>query len=76
MEHCTFFECNMAGSNSLGESDRSPLHLCPVCLRKLQWNRGFDVVSRYQRLLAFYRDHVLDEEAGWMARRIARVEAR
>jgi len=75
VEHCVFFECNMAGSNSLAETDRSPLHLCPVCLRKLQWNREVDVLDRYRELLGFYRRHGLDEEAEWTARRITRIEA-
>src|SRR5437588_7335483 len=38
LSHCTFFNCLMNGSNHLAESDRRPLHLCPVCLRKLQWS--------------------------------------
>ena len=36
------------GHNSLEESDASVMHLCPVCLRKLQSNAGFDVLARYQ----------------------------
>ena len=38
IQHCTAFECNMNGVNSLDEADRRPLHLCPVCLRKVLWN--------------------------------------
>ena len=36
ISHCVHFHCRMNGSDSLEESDRSPMHLCPVCLRKLQ----------------------------------------
>ena len=50
LTHCTFFNCLMNGSNHLAESDRRPLHLCPVCLRKLQWSVGFDVLSTLHRL--------------------------
>jgi archaemetzincin len=50
LAHCTFFNCLMNGSNHLSESDRRPLHLCPVCLRKLQWSIGFDVLERYRAL--------------------------
>jgi archaemetzincin len=50
LPHCTFFNCLMNGSNHLGESDRRSLHLCPVCLRKLQWSVGFDVLQRYHAL--------------------------
>ena len=74
MQHCTYFECNMAGSNSLPESDRRPLHLCPVCLRKLQWNRSFDVKKRYRDLLAFYQKYGLKPEADWIEKRLKELE--
>ena len=73
LEHCIAYPCVMNGSNSLDESDRQPLRLCPVCLKKLQWNRGFDVLARYGRLLAFYREHGLDEEAALVAARVVRI---
>ncbi|MFQ5845885.1 MAG: archaemetzincin, partial [Planctomycetota bacterium] len=73
LQHCVDYECNMNGSNSLEESDRRPLRLCPPCLRKLQWNRGFDVRARYRRLLAFYRGHGLGPEARWTAARLLRT---
>lgn len=73
IEHCVFYECNMNGSNSLQESDSRPLRLCPVCMRKLQWNRGFDVVERYEGLLEFYRRHSLIPEAEWAARRVEKI---
>jgi len=53
LTHCTFFNCLMNGSNHLAESDRRPLHVCPVCLRKLQWSIGLDVLARYTALEAF-----------------------
>ena len=53
LAHCIYFSCLMNGSNHLQESDRRPLHLCPVCLRKLQFSVGFDVVKRYQALAQF-----------------------
>ena len=34
-EHCVYYKCLMNGANSLEESDSMPLHLCPVCYRKL-----------------------------------------
>lgn len=75
LEHCIYFQCNMNGSNSLEETDRQPLRLCPVCLKKLQWNRGFDVLRRYERLQAFYEQHELAPEAKWTAARLARIRA-
>jgi archaemetzincin len=63
MQHCIFYDCVMNGTNSLPETDRRPLHLCPVCLAKLQWNLRFDPAKRYRALAAFYRKHGLGEEA-------------
>src|SRR5213075_2686902 len=50
LAHCTYFNCLMNGSNHLAEADRRPLHLCPVCLRKLQWSIDFDLLKRYSAL--------------------------
>lgn len=55
LKHCVFYKCTMNGTNSLHEMARQPLHLCPVCHRKLQWNLRFDAARRYRRLAAFYR---------------------
>ena len=57
----------MNGSNRREESDRRPLHPCPVCLRKLCWNLQVEPVPYLRRLEAFCREHSL-EEAGWYAR--------
>ena len=65
LEHCTEFECAMNGSNSMRETDQQPLHLCPPCLRKLAWNRGFGVAERYRKLAAFLDAHGFPEEAAW-----------
>ena len=68
MAHCTAWHCNMNGSNNLSETDRSPLHLGPVCLEKLQ-RCGVDTERRYQQLADFYRSTGLTEEAAWAAAR-------
>ena len=70
LAHCTFFNCLMNGSNHLAESDRRPLHLCPVCLHKLQWSIGFDVLERYRTLERVTRADGFDDEADWLSRRI------
>ena len=62
LRHCTAHACVMNGSNSLPESDSQPLELCPVCLRKLQWNVGFDVQERFRGLREFHRVSGLDAE--------------
>jgi len=75
IEHCQWYACVMNGANSLEESDSQPLRLCPPCLRKLQWNRGFDVVARYGKLRDFYRRNGLVAEAEWTTKRLAAINA-
>ncbi len=76
LEHCIFFKCVLNGSNHLEESDARPLHLCPVCLRKLQYSSGFNVLNRYRRLLLFYRKEGFDDEARWIENRLKRILAK
>lgn len=71
VRHCQMYECVMNGSNSLGESDRRPIHLCPECLKKFRWNLGFGVVERYEGLRKFYAAHGMTAEADWVAKRLA-----
>jgi archaemetzincin len=66
IEHCVYMHCLMNGSNHLEETDASPVHLCPVCLRKLQQSVGFDVVDRYRRLEAAYSTARLWTERKWV----------
>lgn len=73
LAHCIFFRCILNGSNHLRESDSRPLFLCPVCLRKLQFSIGFDVLDRYGKLLNFYRKVTFDHEARWVAGRLRRI---
>jgi archaemetzincin len=73
LTHCVYFQCVLNGSNHLRESDARPMHLCPVCLRKLQYSIGFDVVSRYGNLFRFYQRANFDNEARWAANRLERI---
>lgn len=72
--HCVYFRCLMNGSNHLGEADARPLHLCPVCLRKLQGSIGFDVVARYRKLRDFFAKEGEREEAAWTDARLREIE--
>ncbi|XP_060590794.1 archaemetzincin-2-like [Ruditapes philippinarum] len=56
LQHCWYFQCAMNESNSMQEAASQPIFLCPVCLRKLQHTCGFDVLSRYKKMLPFLRD--------------------
>ena len=73
LAHCIYYKCAMNGSNSLEESDRRPLHLCPICLKKLQWNREFDIIRRYERLKEFFENQNIREEALWINLRLKRI---
>jgi archaemetzincin len=70
MHHCTAFRCLMNGSNHQEERDRRPLHLCPVCLRKLCWNLQAEPIPYLAELKAFCRTQGLDE-ALWYEQAVA-----
>ncbi len=76
MEHCVYLRCIMNGSNHLDETDASPVHLCPVCLRKLQDSIGFNVAERYRALEVIYREAGLLEESAWVKKRAAYVSGK
>ncbi len=74
IRHCIHFHCLMNGANNLQESDRTPMHLCPVCLRKLQASVNFDVKERYDALLEFNQNAKWPNEAAWIERRIDAID--
>lgn len=65
LEHCIYYDCVMNGSNHLAEADAQPVHLCPVCLRKLQLSVRFDAVARYRELAKFYAEQGWTDDARW-----------
>eukprot|EP00658_Telonema_sp_P-2_P049039 TRINITY_DN37291_c0_g1_i1.p1 TRINITY_DN37291_c0_g1~~TRINITY_DN37291_c0_g1_i1.p1 ORF type:complete len:358 (+),score=25.89 TRINITY_DN37291_c0_g1_i1:7-1080(+) len=70
LRHCVHFKCLMNGSNHLQESDAAPLHLCPLCLRKLQNGCKFEVEARYRLLLEWYERHHFPEDAAWVQQQL------
>eukprot|EP00542_Grammatophora_oceanica_P008307 CAMPEP_0194067584 /NCGR_PEP_ID=MMETSP0009_2-20130614/86636_1 /TAXON_ID=210454 /ORGANISM="Grammatophora oceanica, Strain CCMP 410" /LENGTH=287 /DNA_ID=CAMNT_0038720617 /DNA_START=515 /DNA_END=1378 /DNA_ORIENTATION=- len=62
MEHCVYYQCAMNGAKNLAEQDQSPLHLCPICLRKLHYaieikgkqHSSFSPLKRYQSIADFF----------------------
>jgi archaemetzincin len=74
LQHCTFYRCLLNGVAHPEELDATPLHLCPVCLHKLQWITGIDPVRRYEGLHGFYALAGLDREAQWVDARLRRVQ--
>ena len=74
IKHCVHFKCLMNGSNHLEEADSQPLHLCPVCLRKLQAAIGFDITKRYEQLRDFSKAADLNNESTWLANRLKTIQ--
>ena len=73
LSHCVYYWCLMNGSNNFKENDAKPLHLCPVCLRKLHFACKFDVLRRYEELASFCRDNQLVAEADWFEARLQQI---
>ncbi len=76
IEHCTAYECCMNGSNSLPESDRHPLWLCPECLAKVCFASQVEPAARYRKVADFCRTHGLATEADFYERSIRALEAK
>ncbi len=74
IKHCTAWQCNMGGRNSLIEADRCPLYLCPECLAKVCWATRTSAVQRFCTLAEFCEKHGLDEERDFYRRSIAALE--
>jgi archaemetzincin len=70
IRHCIHYDCLMNGANHLGEVDIHPMHVCPVCLRKLHVATGLDPLDHYQRLGEFYGEHAMSDETAWTAARV------
>ena len=58
LRHCIYYSCIMNGNNG---TEFAPLHLCPICLRKLQSAAAFDIYKRYRNMERYYARH------GWGA---------
>jgi len=64
----------MNGANNDEEMDRTPLHLCPICLRRLcsvpmlagHGTAAVDVRQRYADLREEFAAHGMREEAEWV----------
>jgi archaemetzincin len=64
--HCIFNRCLMMGKGHLVEDFAAPFHLCPVCLRKMQWRLGFSVMGRYRHDLSdAFQSMGLKKETKW-----------
>ena len=77
IRHCIHYECLMCGCNHREEFDRRPIHLCPVCLRKLCIRREkphtIDPVARYKAMAELAHKFGWTDEVAWLHRRIEAI---
>lgn len=66
LEHCTAYPCVQAGTNSLEETDASPLWLCPDCLPKIAWATNTDPIDRLRQTAEMCEREALKPEAAFM----------
>lgn len=76
LDHCQHFRCAMNGIADHEELDATPLHLCPLCLRKLHLVTGLDPRARDGALLKVFTELGVAEEAQWLAERTERLWSR
>jgi len=69
IQHCIYYRCVLNGVNHRDEMDKTPLHLCPVCLRKLHSAVGFDLIERDLQLADTFHEFGLSAESQWIKRR-------
>lgn len=70
LKHCIHRRCLMNGFNTLEELDRGALALCPICLRKLAWGAGVDLVRLHQDLAEFLAKESLEADAAIIQARL------
>jgi archaemetzincin len=75
IRHCIHYDCLMNGANHVHEVDEHPIHVCPVCLRKLHVALELDPIAHYTRLGAFYSEHGIVDAAEWTAERLHYLRA-
>ncbi|HMQ02433.1 MAG TPA: archaemetzincin [Pyrinomonadaceae bacterium] len=73
MKHCIKYECLMAGTNHLAETDRRPLDNCPECMAKLAWAMNYDPETRYDALAEFWMRQGRPREAEEMRQKMKAV---
>lgn len=71
LPHCNYHSCVMNGSGHIVQDIESSPMICNICLRKVQFRLGIDIVNRYEKLLEFYDSVGMDIERKWIARRLS-----
>lgn len=70
LKHCIHRRCLMNGFNTLDELDRGALAPCPICLRKLAWGAGVDLVRLHRDLAEFLAREGLKADAAVFRNRL------
>lgn len=70
MAHCVHYRCLMNGVNHLGEADKVPMTLCPVCLRKLHYATGYNPVKRYSDIAEWWSESGDETQVAWYSKRV------
>lgn len=72
LEHCIYYTCLMNGCNNMEEAKKQPLYECPICLRKLHYSIGFDLLERYKKMLNVTKifGGYFDSASKWYEKRI------
>jgi len=74
LKHCIYYICLMNGVNHEIEMDQQPLHLCPVCLRKLYSTLQFDVQHMYETFANLCEKYGLETERIWYQKRLQCIQ--
>lgn len=75
LPHCTLYRCVQSGTNSLEETDASPLWLCPDCLPKVAWVTRTDPRDHLRKTAAFCRARGFEKDADVAERHLEIVDA-
>ena len=74
MPHCTKYECNLSGTNHLGETDSRGLDVCPECMAKICWGMKYDPLQRYEKLAEFCRVNQLDKDREFFVKAVKAIK--
>lgn len=74
MPHCTKYECNLSGTNHIGETDSRGLDVCPECMAKICWGMKYNPLERYEKLAEFCRRNDLGKERKFFIAAVQKIK--
>lgn len=75
IQHCIKYQCTMCGSNSMDESDRRPVWLCPECHAKVCDLTQCDPVKRFLALAEFWDQREMTYQAEFFKKSAKALES-